>query len=90
MLERWYEQDGKIIQHRQVIVDEGRAKKLRDAPTQPMSDSWHVGSIPMIVLEQWFKEAGVKWDDKQACQEVVRRKLLSGEFSKFRVKEGRF
>lgn len=90
MLERWYEEGGKLVQHRQVLVDDDRAKMLRDAPSAPVSDSWHVGSIPLIVLEQWFKEAGVAWDDRPACQEVIRKKLLDGDFNKFRVKEGRF
>ncbi len=90
MLERWSEEDGKVVHRRTVIVDEDRAQKLRDAPSQPMSDSWHVGTIPLIVLEQWLKEAGVAWTDKAACQEVIRKKLLDGDFSKFRVKEGRF
>ncbi len=90
MLERWYEDGDRIVQHRTVLVDDDRAKMLRDAPSQPLSDSWHVGSIPLIILEQWFKEAGVSWDDKPACRDVIRAKLLSGEFSKFRVKEGRF
>lgn len=90
MLERWFEDGEKVVQHRTVLVDDDRAKMLRDAPAMPMSDSWHVGTIPLIVLEQWFKEAGVAWTDKAACQEVIRTKLLSNEFSKFRVKEGRF
>jgi hypothetical protein len=90
MSERWFEDDGKVIHHRVEMVDLDRAKVLKEAPQQPLSDSWHVGTIPLIILEQWFKEAGVKWDDKLACQEVIRKKLLSGDFSKFRVKEGRF
>ena len=90
MLERWAIEDGKVIHHRKVMVDDDRAKMLRDAPSQPLSDSWHVGSIPLIILEQWFKEAGVSWSDTQACQDVIRAKLLSGDFSKFRVKEGTF
>jgi len=32
----------------------------------------------------------VAWDDRPACQEVIRKKLLDGDFNKFRVKEGRF
>lgn len=90
MHERWYEEDGKVVHHRVAMIDLDRAKLMKEAPAQPLSDSWHVGTIPMIVLEQWLKEAGVKWDDRPACQDVIRKKLLSGDFSKFRVKEGRF
>lgn len=90
MLESWSEEDGKLVHKRTVLIDLDRAQMLKDAPAQPVSDSWHVGTIPLIVMEQWFKEAGVSWDDRPACQEVIRKKLLDGDFSKFRVKEGRF
>ena len=37
-----------------------------------------------------LKEAGVKWDDVEARQQVVKRKILSGEFDKFRVWKGTY
>ena len=89
MRERWFEQDGKLVQHVVKDVDLDRAKRLQDAPQQPVSDSWHVGTVPLIVLKEWAKEAGVKWDDP-AFKDVIRRKLLDGNFSRFRVKQGRF
>lgn len=89
MRERWFEQDGKLVQHVVKDVDLDRAKLLQDAPQQPVSDSWHVGTVPLIVLKEWAKEAGVKWDDL-AFKDVIRRKLLDGDFSRFRVKQGRF
>lgn len=90
MHEEWYEEGGRLVQKRTTLIDLDRAAKLKDAPSAPVSDSWHVGTIPLIVLEQWFKEAGVSWDDRAACQEVMKRKLLDGDFKKFRVKEGSF
>lgn len=89
MRETWKEEDGRLIIRKDFLVDDDRAARLRDAQA-PMSDSWHVGSIPLPILSQWFKEAGVEWHDKHACQEVIRAKLISGDFQKFRVKEGRF
>jgi hypothetical protein len=44
----------------------------------------------MIVLTQWMKEAGKRRDDTEAMQDVIRKKLLDGEFNKFRVHEGNF
>jgi hypothetical protein len=42
------------------------------------------------VLATWLKEAGVSWSDTEAAKEVVKRKMMSGEFSKFRVWEGSY
>lgn len=47
-------------------------------------DTRFVGRIPLALIEMWCKEAGVKWDDIHARGEVVKRKILSGDFDKFR------
>jgi hypothetical protein len=57
---------------------------------QQKGDNRLVGRIPMNIMAQWLKEAGVKWDDHKAAEEVIKRKILSGDFSKFRVWEGTF
>jgi len=49
-----------------------------------------IGTVPRALVNEWLKEAGVKWDDTQARQEVFKRKILSGEFDKFRVWKGTF
>jgi hypothetical protein len=41
-------------------------------------------------MSQWLKEAGVDWSDHGAAQEVIKRKMLSGDFNKFRVWEGKY
>ncbi len=48
------------------------------------ADNRFVGRIPLALIEVWCKEAGVKWDDVHARAEVVKKKILSGEFDKFR------
>jgi len=48
------------------------------------SDYRYVGTIPLPLMEQWCKEAGVKWDDVHARAEVVKSKILSGDFDKLR------
>ena len=60
-----------------------------DSPTV-MSDSKHVGRIPMDMLTQWIKEAGLQWTDHEAVRDLVRTKMLSGDFEKFRVWEGSY
>jgi hypothetical protein len=54
------------------------------------SDYKHVGNVDMALLAVWLKEAGVSWSDTEAAKEVVKRKMMSGEFSKFRVWEGSY
>ena len=48
-----------------------------------------VGSVPLHLLGQWAKEAGIKWDDP-AMKDVLKRKLMSGEFAKLRAWEGKY
>ena len=54
------------------------------------SDYKHVGNVDMALLNIWLKEAGVKWTDTQAVKDVLKRKLMSNEFSKLRVWEGKY
>ena len=67
-----------------------RAQMLRDAGAGQSGESRLVGTIPLHLIAEWCKEAGVKWDDVQARQEVMKRKILSGEFDKFRVWKGTY
>jgi len=67
-----------------------RAQMLRDAGVGQKGEHRLVGSIPLNLITQWCKEAGVSWDDVHGRQEVMRRKIMSGEFDKFRVWKGKF
>ena len=67
-----------------------RAEMLRKAGVGQSGESRLVGSIPLNLITEWCKEAGVSWDDVHGRQEVMRRKILSGEFDKFRVWKGTF
>lgn len=53
-------------------------------------DMRHVGRVPGALIAQWLKEAGVKWNDIAARDEVIKRKMMSGEFAAFRNWEGRY
>ena len=67
-----------------------RAALLRSEGHTGFSEHWHIGTIPMALITQWLTEAGVSWDDTEARAEVIKRKLLDGDFAKFRVHEGSF
>ena len=54
------------------------------------SDYKHVGNVDLALLNVWLKEAGVDWTDTQAVKDVLKRKLMSNEFSALRVWEGSY
>ena len=54
------------------------------------SDYKHVGNVDMGLLGVWLKEAGVSWEDTPAVKDVLKRKLMSNEFSALRVWEGSY
>lgn len=91
--DRLFKQDGKLIYHKRTDVAPSLAsvRVARDMQaTAPVGDSWHVGRIDAHVLEKWLQEAGVKFHDRSAVREVIRKKLLDGDNAAFRVKEGSF
>jgi hypothetical protein len=83
-------QDGTFTVHRVHDYDPymAHAASLREAEATTMGESWHVGSVPTAIIYQWAKAAGVDVGDNEAVKEVMMKKLMSGDFSKFRVHEG--
>ena len=90
--EKAYEDDGKLIIQKTHDFNPvlKQMEQIRSAGIKNMGDgpdnaeNRFVGRIPLALIEQWCKEAGIKWDDTHARAEVVKRKILSGEFDKFR------
>lgn len=90
--ERWFEDDGKLVLHKthDVTPTLEAVRQLRDAGTDTMGDSKHVGRVPGWMLAEWMKEAGVKWSDNAAMNDVIRKKMLSGEFAALRNWQGSY
>lgn len=65
-------------------------KQIKDAGLGQTGDKRLVGRIPLHIMAQWLKEAGISWSDHEAAKEVIKRKILSGDFSKLRVWEGTY
>ena len=85
--ESWHE-DGKKIVH--VKTHDWNpsleyAKALRDHGNESFGESKLIGVVDAALLGEWLKEAGVEWHDTDAKAEVVKRKMLSGDFDKLRV-----
>ena len=89
---RLFKQDGKLVVHSASDPTAALAsvKLAREAPQSPLSDSWHVGRIDAHVLTKWIKEAGLRYDDREAVKELIARKLMDGDNAAFRVKGGSF
>ena len=64
--------------------------KIRQSDTFDFGESRHVGRVPGWLIAEWLKEAGVRWDDVKARDDVIRKKMLSGEFSALRTWQGKY
>ena len=80
------EEDGKVVisraQNVQSILDYNKEKQI--AGTVSGGEMRHVGQVPFVVVEKWLKESGLKLGSKEFAG-YVKKKLLSGEFSKLLV-----
>lgn len=63
---------------------------IRSAGLGQTGENRLVGRIPMNVLTSWLKEAGLQWHDTDAVNELIKRKMLSGDFDKLRVWKGSY
>jgi hypothetical protein len=57
----------------------------RDAGAPTPIEGEHVARLPAALVAQWAREAGVQWHDKEAMQEVIRIKLATGDYDRFKV-----
>ena len=64
--------------------------RIKAAGLGQSGESRHVGRVPGAMIAMWLKEAGVRWEDRQARDEVIRRKMMSGEFAAFRNWQGSY
>lgn len=85
LFEKWFEDDGKVVHQRcfdpNPALDE--VKRVADAGAHIFGESEEIGRIPGWLVTQWLQEAGVKWDDP-AADDVIERKLMSGDYALFR------
>ena len=83
--------DGTFVVQRQFNNEPylNRVEKIRELNGGILGESRLAGEIPLHIVETWAKEAGIKWGDP-AMKDVIKRKLLSGDFDKFRVWKGTF
>ena len=86
-----FEGDNMVIHQRHDVSQAMKDAEMARAAGIGMSGEKRlVGFLEGPVLAGWLKEAGVAWSDTEAAKEVVKRKMMSGDFSKFRVWEGSY
>jgi hypothetical protein len=80
------QEDDKVVISRsqdvQAILDYNKEKQI--AGTKAHSEMRHVGQIPFVVVEMWLRESGLKLGSQEFAQ-YVKKKLMSGDFSKLIV-----
>jgi hypothetical protein len=67
-----------------------QVKALKSAGAMGQGENRLVARVPLWLINEWCKEAGVLWTDVEARREVMHKKLLSGDVSAFRVWEGSY
>lgn len=91
--ERMFDDDGKIIVQKtydlEPVLEQNAKLRSVDNPGV-WGESRHVASLPGWLVFQWMKEAGIHVNDTAARDEMLKKKLLSGEFSKLRIWEGTY
>ena len=88
------QEDGQVFIRKahDVSADMRRIEDLRSLgqSAQDTKRGRHVGAIPYGVLDMWMQEEGVLYSEPDKVKEVIKKKLLSGDFAKLRLHEGTF
>ena len=89
--EQWHKDGDKIVHVKQQDWNPmlNQAEAMRQNGNAHFGDSVCVGVIDQALLGEWIKEAGITWTDP-AVEDVIKRKMLSGDFDKLRVWEGNY
>lgn len=67
-----------------------RVKELKAQGIDGFSENKLVGVIDAALLGQILKQKGVKWNDTQAVEDILKQIMMSGDFKNLRVWEGSY
>lgn len=93
--ENWFQQDGQIVQQQthDFTPTMDLAQSLRSDGANGFGDSKLVGVVDAGMMGMWATEAGIKGSDPaywEKMQDLVKKKMLDGDFAKLRVWEGSY
>lgn len=82
--------DGKLVIKRsqdvQALIDQNR-HEAQEAPSMfGQARVRKLGSIPFVVADQWSRECGAGIGSQEFA-EYAKKKLMSGEFAAFKIKD---
>ena len=89
--EQFYKDGDKLIHVKQQDYNSAlnQADDMRQNGNAHFGESVCVGVVDTAMINEWLKEAGVKWTDP-AMNDVIKRKMLHPDFDKFRVWKGNY
>ena len=70
-----------------------QVSELKSAGVDGFSENKLVGIVPAGLVGEWARAAGIRGSDPnyaEKLKEVVKQKMLDGEFAKLRVWEGNY
>lgn len=89
VMERMIEDEGKLIVDRrqdiQALIDQNKAESDVVPSMFGQAAVRKIGSIPFVIAEQWSRECGAAIGSKEFAL-YCKRKLMDGDFAKFRIK----
>jgi hypothetical protein len=88
-IQTWFHKDGpgfklEATQDVSAILDMNKALQNEGIAKGEGKEWWHAGQVPMIVLQQWAKDAGLNMNDP-AFGAVIKRKLNDSDNRAFRT-----
>lgn len=91
--EREWDEDGKIITQETydpnpLLKDVQLLRHQREAGGPQICDGKHVARLPLWLVEAEARARGIKWDDREAMNEMVRSMVVDRDLRQFRVWDG--
>jgi hypothetical protein len=85
-----FDADGRLVIKRTQDVESLIAMNAHEAESAPsmfgQAAVRKLGSIPLVIAEEWSRECGAAIGSKEFAL-YCKRKLMDGDFAKFRIKE---
>lgn len=88
--EKYFEQDGKLITQETydpnpVLREVKHLRHQREAGGPQITHGDHVARFPLWLIEMEAKARGIRWDDREAMQQMVTSLVTDRDFRAFRV-----
>ena len=80
----------RVVQTHDVSASLRRSEIMRANGLGRFGEMEAIGSIPMVLANEWLREAGLTWDSpREDLRRLFVRKLVDGDFAKLRTTDRR-